>query len=79
VPILGMGGIVTGEDAAEFLLAGATAVAVGTASFIDPTSIVKVIDGLRDYCVANGIAEVRELVGAARIPGRTDTCRRGVE
>jgi dihydroorotate dehydrogenase (NAD+) catalytic subunit len=79
VPILGMGGIVTGEDAVEFLLAGATAVAVGTASFIDPTTIVKVIDGLRDYCVANGIAEVRELVGAARIPGRTVTCRRGVE
>jgi dihydroorotate dehydrogenase (NAD+) catalytic subunit len=79
LPILGMGGIVTGEDAVEFLLAGATAVAVGTASFIDPTSVVKVVDGLRDYCAANNISEVRQLVGAAEIPGRTATCRRSVE
>ena len=71
LPILGMGGIVTGEDAVEFLLAGATAVAVGTANFIDPTSVVKVIEGLRDYCTANDIAEVRQLVGGVRIPGRT--------
>jgi dihydroorotate dehydrogenase (NAD+) catalytic subunit len=79
LPILGMGGIVTGEDAVEFLLAGATAVAVGTASFIDPTSVVKVIEGLRDYCAASGVTEVRELVGAARISGRTATCRRSGE
>src|SRR5512139_3831006 len=71
LPILGMGGIATGEDAVEFLLAGATAVAVGTASFIDPTSVVKVIDGLRDYCAANGITEVRGLVGGLQIPGRS--------
>ena len=70
LPILGMGGIVTGEDAVEFLLAGATAVAVGTANFIDPTSAVKVIEGLHDYCTANGIAEVRQLVGGIQIPGR---------
>ena len=79
LPILGMGGIVTGEDAVEFLLAGATAVAVGTASFIDPTSVVKVVDGLRDYCAANGITEIRELVGGARIPGRSATCPRSGE
>jgi dihydroorotate dehydrogenase (NAD+) catalytic subunit len=79
LPILGMGGIVTGEDAVEFLLAGATAVAVGTASFIDPTSAVKVIEGLRDYCAANGIADVRELVGAAQTSGRTAACRRSGE
>ena len=71
LPILGMGGIATGEDAVEFLLAGATAVAVGTASFIDPTSVVKVIEGLRDYCAANGISEVRQLMGGIQIPGRT--------
>jgi dihydroorotate dehydrogenase (NAD+) catalytic subunit len=70
LPIIGMGGIVTGEDAVEFLLAGATAVAVGTANFIDPTSAVKVIEGLHDYCTANGIAEVRQLVGGIQIPGR---------
>jgi dihydroorotate dehydrogenase (NAD+) catalytic subunit len=79
LPILGMGGIATGEDAVEFLLAGATAVAVGTASFIDPTSVVKVVDELRDYCAANNISEVRQLVGGAEIPGRTATCRRSVE
>jgi dihydroorotate dehydrogenase (NAD+) catalytic subunit len=71
--------VATGEDAVEFLLAGATAVAVGTASFIDPASIVKVIDGLRDYCIANGVAEVRELVGGVRIPGNAAPCRRSVE
>lgn len=76
LPILGMGGIVTAEDAVEFLLAGATVVAVGTASFIDPASVVKVIDGLRDYCAASGVTEIRELVGAARIPGRPAPCRR---
>ena len=70
LPILGMGGIVTGEDAVEFLLAGATAVAVGTANFIDPTSPVKVIQGLYDYCAANGVAEVRQLVGGLEIPPR---------
>jgi dihydroorotate dehydrogenase (NAD+) catalytic subunit len=46
-------------------------VAVGTASFIDPTSVVKVIEGLRDYCAANGISEVRQLMGGIQIPGRT--------
>lgn len=70
LPIVGMGGIATAEDAVEFLLAGATAVAVGTANFIDPTSTLKVIDGLRDYCAANGIADVRQLVGGMRFPGR---------
>jgi dihydroorotate dehydrogenase (NAD+) catalytic subunit len=70
LPILGMGGIVTGADAVEFLLAGATAVAVGTANFIDPTSALRVIEGIHDYCAANGVAEVRQLVGGLQIPGR---------
>ena len=70
LPILGMGGIVSGEDAVEFLLAGATAVAVGTASFVNPASAVEVIAGIQDYCAANGIAEVRRLVGGLQIPGR---------
>jgi len=67
VPILGMGGIMTGDDAVEFLLAGATAVAVGTANFIDPTSAVKVIEGIHDYCVANDVLGVRDLIGGLRI------------
>ena len=54
VPVLGMGGISTGEDAVEFMLAGATAVAVGTANFVNPTATVDVIDGIIDYCEMPG-------------------------
>jgi dihydroorotate dehydrogenase (NAD+) catalytic subunit len=71
LPILGMGGIATTEDAVEFLLAGATAVALGTANFIDPTNAVKVIEGLGEYCVTNGFPSVRGLVGGLQIPGRS--------
>jgi len=66
IPIIGMGGIMTGEDAAEFILAGATAVSVGTASFLDPAAAVAVTDGLREYLARHRIASVKELVGAAR-------------
>ena len=64
VPILGMGGITDGTDAVEFLLAGATAVAVGTANFMDPAATVKVIDGIADYCARHGVRDVNELIGA---------------
>jgi dihydroorotate dehydrogenase (NAD+) catalytic subunit len=64
VPIVGMGGIMTAEDAVEFMLAGATAVAVGTANFVDPTSTMRVVDGLAEYCRVRGIARVSELTGA---------------
>jgi dihydroorotate dehydrogenase (NAD+) catalytic subunit len=63
VPVLGMGGIVSGEDAAEFILAGATAVAVGTANFLNPTNVIQVIDGLGRYCAAHEIWHIREWVG----------------
>lgn len=63
VPILGMGGIATGEDAIEFMLAGATAVAVGTANFVNPTATVDVINGMIDYCEAQGVADINELIG----------------
>ncbi len=66
VPILGMGGISTGIDAVEFMLAGATAVAVGTANFVDPASTVKVIDGIADYCERHGVKDVNELIGALK-------------
>jgi dihydroorotate dehydrogenase (NAD+) catalytic subunit len=72
LPIIGMGGIVTAEDALEFIIAGATAVAIGTASFIDPAAAVKVIEGLEQYCVANGIARIRELAGSLEVPRRGD-------
>ncbi len=66
VPILGMGGISTGTDAVEFMLAGATAVAVGTANFVDPASTVKVIDGISEYCERHGVRDVNELIGAVK-------------
>jgi dihydroorotate dehydrogenase (NAD+) catalytic subunit len=66
VPVIGMGGIMTAEDAVEFMLAGASAVAVGTASFVDPTATLRVIDGLEAYCRHRGIAAVSELVGAVK-------------
>ena len=63
LPIIGMGGIMDGEDAIEFMLAGATAVAVGTANFIDPTATIGVIDGIEAYCTKQGVEDVRELIG----------------
>ena len=64
VPIIGMGGISTWEDAAEFLLAGASAVAVGTANFTDPAVTMKICDGLNDYLARQRIENVQEIVGA---------------
>ncbi|MEK7475880.1 MAG: dihydroorotate dehydrogenase [Candidatus Coatesbacteria bacterium] len=66
IPIIGMGGIVTGEDAAEFILAGATAVSVGTASFLDPAAALAVTAGLRQYLVRQNCPSLRDLIGAAR-------------
>ncbi len=63
IPILGLGGIRTGSDAAEFLLAGATAVAVGTASFVEPDGALRVAQGLRQYCERMGVARVGDLTG----------------
>lgn len=64
VPIMGLGGIRTASDAIEFVLAGATTVAVGTASFIDPRQSVKIVEGMRSYCERKGVASISELVGA---------------
>jgi len=64
VPIVGMGGVANATDAVEFLLAGATAVAVGTANFVDPTATVRVVDGLAEYCHRHGVARVIDLIGA---------------
>lgn len=64
VPILGMGGVTAGTDAVEFMLAGATAVAVGTANFMNPQATVDVIDGIIDYCEEQGVNDVNDLIGA---------------
>lgn len=66
LPIIGMGGIASAEDALEFLMAGATMVSVGTANFNDPMTTIKVIDGIKDYCARNGIADVKDLIGCVR-------------
>jgi dihydroorotate dehydrogenase (NAD+) catalytic subunit len=63
LPLIGMGGIVDARDALEFILAGASAVQVGTANFIHPDAATRVLDGLENYLVEHGIAAVRELVG----------------
>lgn len=64
LPILGMGGICTWEDALEFIMAGATMVAVGTANFHDPAATVKVIDGIRQFMEEQKVGDIRELIGA---------------
>jgi dihydroorotate dehydrogenase (NAD+) catalytic subunit len=67
IPILGLGGIVTPEDAAEFLLAGATAVQVGTASYADPRAVERLAKGLEQWCAKHGIEKVASLTGALEI------------
>ena len=64
LPIIGMGGIMTADDAIEFLLAGATAVAVGTANFRNPEAAVEIADGIAAYMERYGIADIGELIGA---------------
>jgi dihydroorotate dehydrogenase (NAD+) catalytic subunit len=67
VPVIGIGGIMRAEDALEFIIAGASAVQVGTANFVNPQTTMEIIDGLRDYLDARGIASVREMIGSIRI------------
>jgi len=63
IPIIGMGGIADGEDAVEFLMAGATAVSVGAMNFVDPCTTVKVIEGIEGYMRQYGIEDIREIIG----------------
>ena len=65
VPVIGMGGISSWQDAVEFFLAGASAVAVGTANFIDPAITMKICDGLGRYLHENQMSSIRELIGQA--------------
>ena len=66
VPIIGMGGIITAEDALEFLLAGATAVAVGTASFVNPRASIEIIEGIAAYLRNRGLASIQDVIGKLR-------------
>ena len=67
IPIIGLGGISNWKDAVEFMLAGASAIQIGTYNFVDPTVSIKVIDGLNDYCDRHGFKSVKELIGALDI------------
>jgi dihydroorotate dehydrogenase (NAD+) catalytic subunit len=67
IPIIGCGGICSAEDTVEFMLAGASAVQVGTASFIDPGAMQKIIDGLTLYCAEMGVENIRDLTGQVRL------------
>lgn len=69
IPVVGIGGIATGEDAAEFLIAGATAVEVGTAAFWDPAAPERIAGELREFLNETGCRSVRELTGSLRLPG----------
>ena len=64
IPIVGMGGILTAEDAIELILAGATAVSVGTANFTDPSVTMKIVDGIEDYMDRYQVKDIKELIGA---------------
>ena len=64
IPVVGLGGISTAEDAIEFLMAGATAIEIGTANFIDPTVTIKVRDGINDWLDKHGCSSVSEIIGA---------------
>jgi dihydroorotate dehydrogenase (NAD+) catalytic subunit len=68
IPVVGLGGIATGEDAAEFLIAGATAVEVGTATFFDPTAPLRIARELASFCAQEGVPAVSELTGTLVMP-----------
>lgn len=67
LPIIGIGGIMTAEDALEFIIAGATAVQVGTANFVNPTATMDIIDGLERFLAENNISDIRELIKSLKI------------
>jgi len=67
IPVIGIGGIMTAEDALEFLITGASAVEVGTANFINPDAGVRIAEGLRAYCESNGISRLSSLTGTIRV------------
>ena len=71
VPIIGMGGISTATDAIEFLLAGASAVEVGTYNFVDPSVTTHIVDGIEDYMRRHGFTDIQDLIGALQIPKKS--------
>lgn len=68
IPIIGMGGIASAADVIEFLLAGATAIEIGTYNFVDPTASIQILEGIEDYLRRHGFSDVNELIGALELP-----------
>lgn len=66
IPVVGLGGIMNAADAIEFLMAGATAVEIGTANFIDPTTTIRVIDGMNEWLDSHGVKDVHEIIGCLK-------------
>jgi dihydroorotate dehydrogenase (NAD+) catalytic subunit len=64
IPVIGIGGIMTASDALEFFIAGATAIQVGTANFVDPASALKILDGIEEYLIRHNMAKIAELIGS---------------
>ena len=71
VPIIGMGGIASATDTIEFLLAGASAVEVGTYNFVDPSVTTQIVDGIEDYMRRHGFTDIQDLIGALQIPKKS--------
>ena len=72
VPVIGLGGITSTEDALEFLIVGAKAVQVGTANFVNPTVTLEIIEGLENYLRNQGLSDISQLIGTLEIPGQTE-------
>ena len=67
IPVIGLGGIMNWKDAVEFMLAGASAIQIGTANFIDPAVTVKVVEGINDYLDRHGYQSIKDIIGALEV------------
>ena len=67
IPVVGLGGIMNAKDAIEFILAGATAIQIGTANFIDPQVSVKIVEGIKDYMIRHQVSDINDLIGAINL------------
>jgi dihydroorotate dehydrogenase (NAD+) catalytic subunit len=67
IPVIGIGGIMTAEDALEFFIAGATAIQVGTANFVNPCATTDIIDGIETFLMENGMTDIKEIIGTLEI------------
>jgi dihydroorotate dehydrogenase (NAD+) catalytic subunit len=66
IPVIGIGGIMTGADALEFMMAGAKAVEVGTANFVDPAATLRIVREIEDFCRSKGLPKVTDLIGTLK-------------